>query len=163
MDAIYTNFLTQLPIFGGINSSLIELIEINSNLICKEKDDAFFREDELADSLFVLLKGQVVVYKLWEKENHRIAELNEGDCFGEMAIIDHCPRSASVIANAPSTAMEISVTCFDKLYHEDVKQYALFQMNMAREVSRRLREANEHLFQSQFLSSALPPVKIKLF
>ncbi len=72
--------------------------------------------------------------------------LNEGDCFGEMAVIDHFPRSASVRAAKDCVAIEISAANLYRVYAQDLKQFALIQMNMGREVCRRLRSADNMLF-----------------
>lgn len=75
--------------------------------------------------------------------------LRAGDCFGEMAVMDHCPRSASVRAAEDCTAIRISAANLYRVYGQDLKQFALIQMNMGREVSRRLREANSRLFSAK--------------
>jgi hypothetical protein len=51
------------------------------------------------------------------------------------------------------TAIRISSGDLYRVYIQDVKQFALIQMNMGREVSRRLREANDRLFSVQMSSS----------
>ena len=66
-----------------------------------------------------------------------------------MAIIDHCHRSASVRATEDCSAIRISAADLYRVYGQDLKQFALIQMNMGREVSRRLREANNRLFSAQ--------------
>jgi CRP-like cAMP-binding protein len=63
-----------------------------------------------------------------------------------MALIDHCPRSASVRAVEDCSAIQISAANLYRLYAQDLKQFALIQMNMGREVCRRLREADNMLF-----------------
>ena len=60
--------------------------------------------------------------------------------------MDHCPRSASVGAVEDCIAIRISAANLYGVYAEDLKQFALIQMNMGREVCRRLREADNRLF-----------------
>ena len=110
------------------------------------KDDFFFREGEEGDALFVLEIGQAAVLKSWRGEDHLIQTLNVGDCFGEMAVMDHCQRSATVRAAEDCAAIRISSSDLYRLYGQDVKQFALIQMNMGREMSRRLRDADSRLF-----------------
>jgi len=66
-----------------------------------------------------------------------------------MALLDLFPRSASVLALAPCTAIELSTATLYKLYETHLEQFALIQMNIARELSRRLRAADERLFRTQ--------------
>ena len=63
-----------------------------------------------------------------------------------MAVMDHCPRSASVRAVEDCVAIHISAANLYQVYAQDLKQFALMQMNMGREVCRRLREADNMLF-----------------
>jgi len=140
-------FLLFTPFFGGVSKSAIERILSLSTHKIIAKDQLFFNENDQANSMFVLLSGSVDVYKTWQGKQYTIAELNQGDCFGEMSVIDHCQRSASVKAREACEVLEIGMESFAALYKEDLKQYAILQMNIGREVSRRLREANKLLFE----------------
>jgi len=99
--------------------------------------------------MFVLEEGKVAVMKSWRGRDYLLGTLNEGDCFGEMAVMDHCPRSASVRAAENCIAIEISSANLYRLYARDLKQFAMIQMNMGREVCRRLRTADNMLFDAK--------------
>jgi CRP-like cAMP-binding protein len=64
-----------------------------------------------------------------------------------MAIIDLQSRSASVRAVTDCRAIKINRATLHELYRKDLEQYAIIMMNMGREVSRRLREVSERLFE----------------
>jgi CRP/FNR family cyclic AMP-dependent transcriptional regulator len=82
-------------------------------------------------------------------EDDLLRTLKEGDCFGEMAVMDLFPRSASIRAVEDCTAIRLSAANLYQVYEQDLKQFALIQMNMGREVSRRLREADNQLFRAR--------------
>ena len=63
--------------------------------------------------------------------------------------LDLCPRSASIRAVEDCTAICISVTNLYQVYARDLKQFALIQMNMGREICRRLRESDNRLFSAR--------------
>jgi CRP-like cAMP-binding protein len=69
--------------------------------------------------------------------------------FGEMAVMDLLPRSASVRAVENCIAIRLSAANLYQVYAQDLKQFALIQMNMGREVSRRLRESDNRLFRAR--------------
>jgi CRP-like cAMP-binding protein len=94
----------------------------------------FFREHDEADSMFVLEAGKADVLKSWGGQQHLLRNLKEGDCFGEMALMNLCPRSASVRAAEDCTALRVSAANLYQVYARDLKQFALIQMNMSREV-----------------------------
>jgi CRP-like cAMP-binding protein len=66
-----------------------------------------------------------------------------------MAVMDLFPRSASVSAVEDCTAIRLSAANLHQIYARDLKQFTLIQMNMGREVSRRLREADNRLFRAR--------------
>ncbi len=99
--------------------------------------------------MFVLEAGKAAVLKSWHGQDYLLQTMNQGDCFGEMAVMDLCPRSASVRALEDCTAIRISAANLHQVYSHDLKQFALIQMNMGREVCRRLRELDNRLFSAR--------------
>ena len=111
-------------------------------------NEFFFRENDQADSMFVLEAGIAAVLKSWGGREYLLRTLKEGDCFGEMAIMDLFPRSASVRAVEDCTAIRLSAANLYQVYAHDLEQFALIQMNMGREVCRRLRETDNRLLRA---------------
>jgi CRP-like cAMP-binding protein len=141
--------LQSMPIFGGITSEVLALVLSLAEEITIPKDAMFFREGDVADSLYVLERGQVAILKDWEGQRYLLRYLKENDCFGEMAWIDLSPRSASVRALEDCVALKLPYSAFQEVLQRDLEQYAMMQMNMAREVSRRLRTADHQLFEAR--------------
>jgi CRP-like cAMP-binding protein len=109
----------------------------------------FFREGDPATCMYVLEAGRVSVSKSWQGHALLLRELATGDCFGEMALIDLAPRSASVRADADCRAIELTPANLYRLFEHDAAQFALIQMNIGRELSRRLRATDALLFRAQ--------------
>jgi hypothetical protein len=147
--------LQNMPIFGGIRDDILQFILAASPIIAAPKGKFFFREREAASSMFVLEQGKVAILKLWKGHEYLLHELNTGDCFGEMSLIDLQPRSASVLATEDSVAIEIASATLYQIYRKDLEQLALIYMNMGREVSRRLRETDERMFQARIEAVAI--------
>lgn len=139
--------LQAMPIFGGIREDILEYLLSASEVLAVPKDQYFFHENDRAEALYVLEVGEVAVLKLWNGQQNVLRHLQQGDCFGEMALMDLFPRSASIRAVTPCTAIQLSTASFQKIYEMDLEQFALIQMNIGREVSRRLRVADEQLFR----------------
>ena len=93
--------------------------------------------------MYVVVAGEMEVQKRSQGGvDARVAVLGPGDWFGEMSILDVQPRSATVRTLAPSRLLRISAADLDALYRHDVKAYAIIVLNIARELSRRLRVAD---------------------
>jgi CRP/FNR family cyclic AMP-dependent transcriptional regulator len=138
-----------MPIFGGIRADVLQFLLGLCPVVSVLKNEFFFREHDQADSMFVLEAGKVGVLKSWGGQQYVLSILKEGDCFGEMAVMDLGPRSASVRAVEDCAAIHISAANLHQVYEQDLKQFALIQMNMGREVCRRLREADNRLFRAK--------------
>ncbi|HXH73225.1 MAG TPA: cyclic nucleotide-binding domain-containing protein [Mariprofundaceae bacterium] len=142
--------LQSMPIFGGVTQETLEFLIDQATIHHLEPHEYFFHEGDRAISMFVLEKGKVVVSKKWNNRPHPVKHLGPGDCFGEMALLDLYPRSASVIAEEPCDAIELGREVLLNLSLHNLEQFAIIQMNIGREISRRLRTADDQLFRSKF-------------
>ena len=138
--------LQRMPIFGGIRTDMLEVLLDAAEIRTVPSGQYFFRENDKADAMFVLEAGEVSILKSWNGKPYEIGRLGPGDCFGEMALIDLFPRSASVLAIQDCIAITVSMESVQRLYEKDLEQFALILMNIGRELSRRLRVADERLF-----------------
>ena len=73
-----------------------------------------FRERETGDAAYVVLDGQVAIYKLTDKGEHILATLGKGAMFGEMALIDNQARMASAKAVGPASILVVTRDAFVK-------------------------------------------------
>ena len=149
MQEARIELLQHMPVFGGIRADVLRFLLGLCPVVSVPASEFFFRENDQADSMFVLEAGTAAVLKSWGGRVYLLRTLKEGDCFGEMAIMDLFPRSAAVRAVEDCTAIHISAANLYRVYAHDLKQFALIQMNMGREVSRRLRLADDRLFQAK--------------
>ena len=132
--------LREIGLFGALSDDVLEHL-------CKtlhEKrigaGEAVFREGDPAREMYVLLDGEMEVLKKSRRgRDTRVAILGPNDTFGEMSVIDMQQRSATLRALAPSRVLRISTEDMDALYRYDLKSYALIVLNLARDLSRRLR------------------------
>jgi CRP-like cAMP-binding protein len=79
--------LQRMPVFGGIRADVLEFLLGLCPVISVPANEFFFQQNDQADSMFVLEAGKVVVLKSWRGRQHFLRTLQEGDCFGEMAIM----------------------------------------------------------------------------
>jgi CRP-like cAMP-binding protein len=136
-----------MPIFGAISDQTVRFLLEQARLVQVMAHDFFFHEGDQASGMFVLESGRVAIMREWRGRQLLLHHLDRGDCFGEMALMDLLPRSASVQAVDDCSAIEITADHLYELSKHDIEQFALIQMNMGREVSRRLRDADEQLFR----------------
>jgi CRP/FNR family cyclic AMP-dependent transcriptional regulator len=148
MQEARIELLQHMPVFGGIRADVLRFLLGLCPVVSVPASEFFFRENDQADSMFVLEAGVAAVLKSWGGREYLLRTLKEGDCFGEMAIMDLFPRSASVRAVEDCTAIRLSAANLYQVYAHDLEQFALIQMNMGREVCRRLRESDNRLLRA---------------
>ena len=158
MLATRIELLQGMPIFGAIREDVLRSLLEQANVVAVPAGGYFFREGDDARAMFVLEAGRAAVLKGWQGRKYKLHEFHRGDCFGEMALMDLMPRSASVKALEDCSAIELRPDHLMRLFELDLEQFALIQMNMGREVSRRLRATDERLFAAEM--SAEPQTTI---
>jgi CRP-like cAMP-binding protein len=134
-----------LPLFGGIpEESLQRLIE-KVEVLQVDAGVVVFREGDAARSLYVLVGGHLDVVKAGVEGEVHLGVIAPGECFGEMSFIDMQPRSATVRAREAAELWAWPYQAIHERYCKDQKCAMLLVMNIARELSRRLRRADELL------------------
>jgi CRP-like cAMP-binding protein len=149
MVASRIELLQGMPVFGALRADTLEFLLGDATTVLRRAGEYYFHEGERAESMFVIERGCVDVVKHWQGREWALFRFDAGQCFGEMALLDLFPRSASVRAADDCRAIEISAAALYRLFEHDAEQFALIQMNIGREVCRRLRAADERLFQLQ--------------
>lgn len=157
MQAMRMELLQQMPIFGGVDERALRYLLEPVPSITVAAGVFFFRERDPADCMYVLESGRVAVLKDWAGRELLLRELGVGDCFGEMALLDLFPRSASVRAVEESRAIALTPEHLYRLFEHDPIPFAVIQMNIGREMSRRLRESDEQLFQATMSDTQAAP------
>jgi CRP-like cAMP-binding protein len=113
-----------------------------------------FIKGDAGDCAYVVMSGQVEI-----REGGRVLEVMEqGELFGEMALIDSEPRSASAVAVGPTELMVIDAPIFGRLIREESD----FAMKVMRLMSRRLRAtlaASRHPAEEMPMPIGIPPRK----
>jgi CRP-like cAMP-binding protein len=138
-----------MPIFGALRADTLQVLLEHARAAEVPAGSFFFHEGDPANSMFVLEAGRAVVIKRWRGQDFVINDLAAGDCFGEMALMDLRPRSASVRAETDCRVLEIGSDDLMHVYDRDLEQFTLLQMNIGREVCRRLRATDDLLFRAR--------------
>ncbi len=133
--------LKQIPIFETLNAvSLKKLAKVSTKEHFK-KGTNIIREGELGDSLYIILEGEVEVVKGVKRAKKSFAFLKPFDFFGEMAILENNPRSATVIAKEHSVLLKLCKTDFEKL----LVKHSHISLEIMKTMSARIRETDSSI------------------
>jgi CRP-like cAMP-binding protein len=144
--AVDPELLVQIPIFGGLPDGVLGRIIGAAKIVAVEAGAKIIEEGELASGMFIVADGELEICKRGRNgAEFCLAVLRRGACVGEMSLIDIQPRSATVRALGPSLLYVLDQGQIAKLYATDLEAYTLLVLNIAREISRRLRCADQVL------------------
>ncbi len=137
-------FLNEHSLFSALKETEIDKILVSTISMEKsyEGNQTVFRMGESGDSLFLIGSGSVAV-SLPEADNKMIplTILRKGEFFGEIAVFDHRPRSATVITNEPSLFLEIQGQELLNLIHDHPE----IEFKLLMHLSTRLRDVSDQV------------------
>jgi CRP-like cAMP-binding protein len=136
------SLLANVPIFSALDDKALGILEAEAQLVSIAPGDYFFRQWDPGRMMYVLKTGHCRVHVSWASREVQLARIGPGDCFGEIALIDAAPRSASIQADTFCTAIGISNQNLEKLKRLYLDQYVIVLENIAREMCKRLRSAD---------------------
>jgi len=79
------------------------------------KDTMIFSESQSGAEMFIIQEGQVAISKVVDGKEVILAVLKQGDMFGEMALLENKPRSASATAHSDCRLMVVNRKNFDNM------------------------------------------------
>jgi len=125
--------LRNVPVFKGLKKSDLREFEKLIHRRKYDEDEAIFFEGEPGVGMYIIERGTVSIYKETLGTKEELARLNRGAFFGELALLDDSPRSASAVAL------------------EETRVLGLFHPDLMGLIERKPRLGNKFLFQLALL------------
>lgn len=138
--------LRAVPLFSDLkNADLKRLLRIMHERTY-QAGEVIFREGDLAGGMFIIKKGAVsIVVKLPGGTERELARLSDHQFFGEMALLEDAPRSASAVARERTQLLGFFEPELEGLIERDSKLGSRVLWQLARLMATRLRTTNEVL------------------
>jgi len=127
-------FLKGVDLFRSIPGEELSHIAQITDEVEYTPEQLVFKEGEQGDAMYLIVDGTVKVHS----GDHVFAELGMKQCFGEMAILDAEPRSASITSLSELTLLRIQREDF----HEILAEKPEISLGIIQVLTNRLREAN---------------------
>ncbi|MDX9972862.1 MAG: cyclic nucleotide-binding domain-containing protein [FCB group bacterium] len=135
----YAAIARQVELFRGIAPDDVHKILHKGMTMRAERGQTIFHKGTTGNTMYIILGGSVALFD----GKKQLATLRVGDMFGEMALINNEPRSASALAAEETMLFALDETTFHKLMTKSVAIRML--LNIITTLSHRLRKANERL------------------
>jgi protein phosphatase len=108
------DLLHRIPLFSGFDRRRLERLGMLADEVDVPAGKVLMRQGETGTDMMVLVRGNVSV----ERDGQRINTLGPGDFFGEIALVDGGPRTATVSAEEASTLLVITHRDFHSMMDE---------------------------------------------
>jgi len=132
---IETSDFRRYSLFDGLEQEQIDSILPLMSYEVYEPGVDIITEGTQNGKIFFILEGQVAAVK----GGIILEEMGTGSFFGEMEVLDILPSAATVKSVVKTNAMVLSLDTLGEIYETDLKIYSFIIMNLARDLSRRLR------------------------
>jgi CRP-like cAMP-binding protein len=132
--------LRAFPVLASHSAEDLELLAYMGTVRGFAKGEALMHEGAEGDAAFLILVGSVAVTRA--SEDAPVATLAPGALVGQLALLDHARRSATVTATTDTTALELEVRVFANLVNASSPLALAFQREVARAAARHLRSAS---------------------
>ncbi|WP_413171128.1 cyclic nucleotide-binding domain-containing protein [Anabaena azotica] len=130
-------FVRRVPIFNELRDDFVVRLASVMNELSYPTNHSIFKQGEEGRSLYIIVSGRVKVHI----GDTKLAEVDPGKYFGEMAVFDTQPRSASVTTLEPCDCLELTQ---EQLY-DAIEETPEIAVNIIRELSRIIRRLNENI------------------
>jgi len=146
--------LEPIPIFKDLTNCELAAIERILHQREYSTDEVVFRQGEPGMGMYIIQSGKVIV--MTEPEGVTLAELGDGEFFGEASLLSEAPRSATVIAKAPTRLLGFFQSDLYALIERNprlglkiVIRLAMFLGERLKSVNQQVRDLTEKLRQAK--------------
>lgn len=143
--------LASVELFGEMHEEEIDDLTALAQIKKLTKDTTIFHAGDPADAVFVVASGRVkVVITSSDGKEFILTVLGSGQVFGEMALLESAPRSASVVTLSAVEVLVISRVDFQRLLDSNPR----ISLRLMAILSRRLRRANAKMESLAYMDVA---------
>ncbi len=139
--------LAGMDIAADLDAAELELL--GSLLLTRhfKADEPIVREGDQADELFMLVSGSatISVKRPGDHRKRRLGSVGEGVTFGELSLFEGGPRTADVIADAPTTCLVLPISALHDAAPSHPTLLLKLYRNTGQTLARRLRQANAEI------------------
>lgn len=138
--------LAEVDIFQGVPAEVLAELSLGSSIEGVEASGYVFVENEPSRDVYLVLDGAIELTRtVGRGELQRLALMDRGQIFGELALFDALPRSATATAFVRSTVLRMPAELIGRLLGEAPGFAAPLLFNVVRKLSLRLRDADDAL------------------
>ncbi len=145
---VETRALRRIRILGGMSDEQLERFARFVEIQKVPQWSVVVQQGELGDAMYFVLEGELRVRINVLGKETILATLAAGEMFGDIALFDHGPRSADVVANTDSVLAKVTSSCFDTLEREAPDLLSHLLRSIGKTLTARIRADNKRFGDS---------------
>lgn len=139
----YGQYAERVAIFRGLSADEVAQVMRQGQVLFFRQNQTIFHEGMLGSNLFIVLSGEVGIYQ----KTDLIAKCRSGDAFGEMAVLNHKPRTATATAMTEAKCLTLEERQVNQILAHGVATKLL--LNIISLLSVRLENANAWISEAK--------------
>jgi CRP/FNR family cyclic AMP-dependent transcriptional regulator len=149
-------FVRKAPLFSQLNEHQLQAVAQICGRKAYRAGTILFSEKEMGSVFYMVYSGSVKIYTTGTNSEEKILSIfKSGESFGELSLIDGKPRSASAQTLEDSVLLEVTGQSFLAL----LRNHFDITMAIMQELSNRLRDTNQHVYDLTFLDARTRVIK----
>lgn len=137
------NILTHIPVFEDLNDRDLSAIERILHRREYRSDETIFLQGDPGIGMYIIESGKVSI--VGGTTRNLFAELQDGEFFGELALFDDSPRTATAVAKTPSNILCFLQPDLFDLIERNPRLGVKILLRLSRTIGERLRKCNEQV------------------
>jgi signal transduction histidine kinase len=138
--------LKKVSFFTQLNDEQLSKLASMTNVLSVQADIHVFHEGDPAECMYIIMAGSVRIYKSTSDIESEVIVLHEGEFFGELALLDSHPRSASALALTDCELVTIDQFAFMSLI---LTSRAQMTFRVFSSLVQRIRDTNERNIEKE--------------
>lgn len=135
--------LGECELLLGVTPKDLTILKKRLKPVTFAENEIIIRAGDPPGGMFFIIQGEASAWIETDSGHpRRVATFCPGMNFGEMALLDHAPRSAEIRADSPIQALELGLETFHTLEIQNPGLQIILLRNLSRILAKRLREAN---------------------
>lgn len=133
--------LKRIPLFAKVEPAKLKLMAFASERAMYQPGDVLFNQGDFADAAYIILGGAADILVETPTGPLKVADVSQGALVGDIAILCDVPRTATIRATEPMTALKITKELFFRM----VTDFPSIGIEVMRVLAQRLEHMNEQL------------------
>ena len=153
-NAVNPGSLRRIKMLAHVDDRLLASLLSYLEVVHVKQFGTVVTKGEHGDALFMVLEGELRARIIIDGKETTLSTMGVGECFGELAVVDHGPRSADVVANVDSVLIKVSSNALMKMFTEAPALAAPFMLALTRVIAQRVRAITKRYEDTIHLSRA---------